>query len=143
VEGAFGVPQFPRLPLLTAIIGGAVIAIAYLAFTTGSYVVHYYQLRGDERDLQRQIATLDREQKQLTAVRDYVQSEEYVEEVARRTLGLVRPGETLVIVSGTAPEPAPTAAVSPSPDATPQEWWMALFSATPTVPAAAAGPSGP
>jgi cell division protein FtsB len=128
LEGAYSVPEFPRLPLLPAIVGTALIAIVYLGFTTGTYVVHYYQLRHEERDLRAEIAQLDVEQQQLTSVRDYLRSDEYVEQVARQTLGLVRPGETLVIVSGTDPEPTPT---PEGPLATPvpgdDDWWKALF----------------
>jgi cell division protein FtsB len=122
------VPEFPRLPLLPAIIGTALIAAAYLAFTTGSYVVHYYQLRGEERALKREIADLNTEHRQLTAVRDYLESDEYVEDVARRTLGLVRPGETLVIVSGMDPPPTPTPEV-PAATVMPgdEDWWKSLF----------------
>jgi cell division protein FtsB len=133
------VPSFPRLPLLPAIIGAALLAAVYLAFTTGSYVLHYYQLRNEERELKTEIAQLAAEQEQLNAVRDYLQSDEYVEDVARRTLGLVRPGETLVIVSGTSPTPAPTpdaAASTPIPGD--DDWWKALF-----VPPAAPTPTPP
>lgn len=125
-------PQFPRLPFLPAIIGTAIIAAVYLLFTTGSYVVHYYQLRGDERALRAEIAELGVEQEQLISVRDYLESDEYVEEVARRTLGLVRPGETLVIVSGTAPELTPTPEASAVAGvAGDDEWWKALFVPSP------------
>ncbi len=127
-------PGFPRLPLVPAIIGTALIAVVYLAFTTGSYVIHYYQLRGEERALRQEIVDLDSEREQLTAVRDYLESDEYVEDVARRTLGLVRPGETLVIVSGAdaaaAPTPAATAAAIAHED-----WWKALFVPTATATA--------
>ncbi len=65
--------------------------------------------------------------------------------MARRTLGLVRPGETLVVVSSSAPaRVAPEAAGTPAPGAahTPAaEWWKDLFvqpAPAPTpVPAAA------
>jgi cell division protein FtsL len=130
------VPGFSRLPLLPAIIGAALIAIVYLAFTTGSYVVHYYQLRNEERELRQEIVDLDTERQQLTSVRDYLESDEYVEEVARRTLGLVRPGETLVIVSGTDPVATPTPEASAeAPEPAPEEWWKVLF-----VPTATASP---
>lgn len=127
-------PGFPRLPFLPAIIGAALIAIVYLAFTTGSYVIHYYQLRGEERTLRQEIVDLDAEKAQLAAVRDYLASDEYVEDVARRTLGLVRPGETLVIVSGTDPAPTPTPAATPDARQD-HEWWKVLF-----VPTATASP---
>ncbi|MEX0751218.1 MAG: septum formation initiator family protein [Dehalococcoidia bacterium] len=129
-------PGFSRLQLLPAVIGAAIIVIVYLVFTTGNYVVHYYQLRSDERELRQEIVDLGAEQEQLTAVRDYLESDEYVEEVARRTLGLVRPGETLVIVSGTDALPSATPAATAVAGAVHDEdWWKALF-----VPTATASP---
>lgn len=120
----------PRLSLAPIIVGLAACAAIYLGFTATHYLLHNVQLRGDEARLRAEIAQLDRDQQQLEAVRDYLKSDEYVEDVARRTLGLVKPGETLVIVSSTAPEtPTPT----PPPDSrTPAaEWWKALFLPTP------------
>jgi cell division protein FtsB len=114
------------VPLVPAVIGTALIAVVYLVFTTGSYVMHYYQLRNDERELRREIAELGVEQEQLTAVRDYLESDEYVEDVARRTLGLVRPGETLVVVSGVDAAPTPTAAAAEDAGGG-EDWWKALF----------------
>ena len=126
-------PQFPRLPLLPAIIGTALIAVTYLVFTTGSYVVHYYQLQNEERELRQEIAQLGDDQEQLTSVRDYLESDEYVEDVARRTLGLVRPGETLVIVSGTDPVATPTPEASVVAEH--EEWWKSLFVSEPLATA--------
>jgi cell division protein FtsB len=107
--------------------GAAVLAIGYLTFTSVRYVIHNYQLHKQEQQIHRDIAQLDQDHQQLTAVRDYLKSDEYVEDVARRVLGLVKPGETLVIVSGTeqpspSPTPAPRAAVTPQ-----TEWWKSLF----------------
>jgi cell division protein FtsB len=128
--------------LLPAIVGAAVIAITYLVFTTGSYIVHYYQLQNEERELRREIAELGTEHEQLTAVRDYLESDEYVEDVARRTLGLVRPGETLVIVSGTDPLPTATSVGEAVPAPTDDEWWKALFVPEP-LPTATPAPGFP
>jgi len=62
-------------------------------------------------------------------VRDYLKSDEYIEYNARRVLGLVRPGETLVIVSSNAP--ATDATATPfSPDG--GAWWKDLFEPAPT-----------
>lgn len=115
-------PQIPFAPLL---IGAAVLAAGYLGFTTTRYIVHEYQLRQEETALRQQIDELAREREQLIAVRDYLRSDEYVEQIARRVLGLVRPGETLVIVSGT--EDASAADSAPSEDAGNREWWQELF----------------
>ena len=72
-----------------------------------------------------------REHAQLIAVKDYLDSDEYVEYVARNTLGLVRPGETLVVVTGT-DAPAPTVTVVGEGTRTGSEpWWWELFVAPP------------
>jgi cell division protein FtsL len=117
------------------VVGVALIVVVYLAFTTGTYVVHYYQLRSDERELRQEIQQLDTDHEQLSAVREYLESDEYVEEVARRTLGLVRPGETLVIVSGTDPPVTPTPQTTTAPPfaSGDDDWWKALFVPTPTA----------
>jgi cell division protein FtsB len=117
------------MPLLAC---AAVLAIGYLGYTTSRYVIHNYQLHQDEAQIRRDIAQLDRDHAQLVAVRDYLKSDEYVEDVARRILGLVRPGETLVVVSG-----APAAAATPGPLAqhtAGAEWWKDLFTNPPPTP---------
>lgn len=54
----------------------------------------------------------------LEAVRDYVASDEYVEQQARRQLGYIRPGEIAFVVNGPAAEVEDTTAGS---------WWERLF----------------
>jgi len=123
MEAQPGMSRLPQLPLVPIVAGVALIALAYLGFTTARYVVHHYQLREEESQLRAEIAELQTEQQQLEAVRDYLASDEYVEDVARRVLGLVKPGETLVIVSGIDPSPTP----APSATVEPREWWQKLF----------------
>ena len=120
--------RLPHLPLTPLIIGIAALAITYLGFTTARYVVHEYNLREEQATLHREINQLDRDHKQLLAVRDYLKSDEYIEDVARRVLGLVRPGETLVVVSSSAPHapatPLPATVTAHTP---PAAWWKDLF----------------
>jgi cell division protein FtsB len=127
-----------HLSALPLVLGIAVLAFAYLGYTTSRYVIHNYQLRQQESQVRRDIAQLNSDHEQLVAVRDYLKSDEYVQDVARRVLGLVNPGETLVIVSGTAPLPATPAAGQPAYT----EWWKQLFgdAAVPTPTPTPAGP---
>jgi len=122
----------PQIPLVPLILAACLVAVGLLAFNTGRNVLHNYQLRQDEQALRNDLRALDVEQQQLTAIREYLESDEYVEDIARRVLGLVKPGETLVIVSGTEPQPA----LQPAADRTPgTDWWKSLFNivdATPT-----------
>ena len=115
------------VPLILA--GLCVAAVALLAFTTGQNMLRNYHLRQEEQQLRTELLELDRDHQQLEGIRSYLESDEYVEDVARRTLGLVKPGETLVVVSGDAP--GPVAAPTPQPDA---PWWKSLFGITDPTP---------
>jgi len=126
------VSRLSHLTIVPLLICSALAAIGYLAFTSGSKFLNDYHLRADKAELQREIDELDSEEQQLSAVRDYLQSDEYIEDVARRILGLVRPGETLVVVSSSAPSPEPAATTQPArSDA--REWWQELFVAPPPI----------
>ena len=102
----------------------AVLAVGYFLFRAAGDAVLSHRLNRDEQRVQQQIDGLKQQQAQLQAIRDYLKTDEYIERVARRVLGLVRPGESLVIVSSSiAPTPGPTA----QPDAAPAAWWERLY----------------
>ena len=96
------------------------VAAGYFLFSAGNNLVHSYRLAGDEARLRNEVERLRQQQDQLRQIRDYLRTDEYVEFMARRVLGLVKPGETLVIVD--------------SPESPPGEepgnltWWQRLFS---------------
>lgn len=87
-----------------------------------------------ERELADQMSLRDKLQRRL----NYVQSDAYVEEVARTQLKWSRPGETVVVI--VSPPPAPslvpeTAPVAP-PETTPDSsswlsWWFLFFDVAP------------
>jgi cell division protein FtsB len=130
------VSRLSHLPITPVIVCAALLALTYFGFSTWQYVTHNYRLSEEETQVRRDIARLERERAQLVAVRDYLESDEYVEYVARSVLGLVRPGETLVIVSSSAP-PAPTPTPGTGePDDGAKPWWQELF----VEPAAAPTP---
>jgi cell division protein FtsB len=118
------------IPLLIA---AALLVVGFLALSTGRNVVRHYQLRQDERALRDELRQLDADETDLTAVREYLESDEYIEDVARRVLGLVRPGETLVIVSGSERVALPTPAARIG-----EPWWKELFIAPLPTPTASA-----
>jgi len=115
----------PHLPLLPLILAAALLAAGFLALSITRNAVRNYQLRQDERDLHVELRQLDADREQLTAVKDYLESDEYIEDIARRVLGLVRPGETLVVVAGSE---APAAGMAPAPgQSLARPWWKDLF----------------
>ena len=102
------------LLLATLIVSG------YMLMSAGNTFLHSYRLVNNENRLQEQVDDLKQQREQLLQIRDYLRTDEYVEFMARRVFGLVKPGEKLVVVDAPAPEPAP----APN-DLT---WWQRLFS---------------
>lgn len=98
------------------------VAAVYLAFSAGTNLLHSYELVNDESRLREEVAALDVRENQLQQIRDYLRTDEYVEFMARRVLGLVKPGETLVIVD------APPSQDSAETNAANETWWQRLFS---------------
>ena len=101
------------------------LVVGYLIFRASGSGLQSYRLAGEEQQIRREIAELERQHEELTVLREYLRSDEYIEGVARRVLGLVKPGETLVIVSG--PEEQGEGAVGEESDRPRQPWWEALF----------------
>ena len=111
--------QVPRIILVVA-----AVVVGYLVFTTIITSLKSHGLAQDEGAVRQAIVDLQRQRDDLVAVREYLSSDEYVESVARRVLGMVKPGETRVIV--TSPE---ADGAQPPAKATPAtgSWWESLF----------------
>ena len=111
--------------LAILVVLAAALVVGYLLFRAGGTGFQSYRLAGQEQQVRRDIADLQRQQDQLVVLREYLRSDEYIESVARGVLGLVKPGETLTIVSGPQGEkPGVPAEDSNRPN---QPWWEALF----------------
>lgn len=116
--------KLPRLTLTRAVAILAALAVGYFVFVAVGDTLLSQRLNRDEARLEREIAGLQHDQERLGAIKGYLATDEYIERVARRVLGLVRPGETLVIVSSSAPAlPAPT----PADSAETLPWWEQLY----------------
>lgn len=90
----------------------------YFLYTAAVGALRANQLGNDREQAEREVAALAEKKKYLEAVRDYVASDAYVEQEARRQLGYVRDGEVpFVVISPALDEGArPTG-----------EWWQRLF----------------
>jgi cell division protein FtsB len=120
-------PKLPRLTVTRVALLLASVAVGYTLFSAVSDALLSRELNRDEGALKGEITTLDRQQQELEAIRDYLTTSDYIEGVARRVLGLVRPGETLVVVSpGTAATPTPAAEEGPG-EAASRPWWERLY----------------
>ncbi len=97
-----------------------------------------YRNQGEEIRLEQEIAAERVQHKVLLARREYVQTDEYVEQVAREELKWARPGETVIILIPLKRKPLPTPEAPPGPGSLSQgesywqEWW-ALFSDRPPM----------
>ena len=80
------------------------VVVVYLIFTAVSSAIQSFQLGEDEDRLRDEVQGLEQRYHRLSDLRDYLHSDEYIEWVARRELGLVGPGETgIIVVSETTP----------------------------------------
>lgn len=82
------------------------VIVGYFLVLYGGQQVHMYRLRGEIAALHEQVTTAELTRSRLEEQVTYLGSDEYIEAVARRELGLVMPGETLI--SGVRQNSAPT-----------------------------------
>ena len=74
----------------------AVAAVALVAYG-GSSVARVIQMKREVESLEREIATLREETGRLTKTIDRLRSDpEYIEQLARESLGLVKPGDKVL-----------------------------------------------
>jgi cell division protein FtsB len=104
-----------------------IVVSAYLIYSAGGSLLHSYHLQGDEDRLRAEVVDLRQQQDQLEQVRDYLRTDEYVEFMARRVFGLVKPGEILVIVD--APKTPGSSLDAPDDFPLGATWWQRLFGA--------------
>ena len=107
----------PGRILLVAIL----FAAGYLTFSAGNNIVDSFRIVNEEKRLDAEVASLEAELDELEQVHEYLRSDEYVEFMARRVFGLVKPGEKLVIVE--APQPPPVS----DEELQGLSWWQRLF----------------
>lgn len=97
----------------------AILLLGLFAYAFLQTAAQSYRLRETERTLFDEVQGLRQQRAELEGLAAYLESDEYVEAFARQQFGLVKPGETLVVVdapttSGTARRPG-------------ERWWEALF----------------
>ena len=96
------------------------VVTGYLMVSAGNNVLHSYDLAADESKLRGEVQALERQKDQLLQIRDYLRTDEYIEFMARRVFGLVKPGETIVAVDS-----PPIVGVDGEEDGL--TWWQRLF----------------
>ncbi len=102
------------------ILAVALLVTGYLLFSAGGNFIQHYRIADDEAELRARVDEMHSQEAQLEQIREYLRSDEYIEFMARRVFGLVKPGETLVIVHappGDEPKEGPPG----------RPWWQDLF----------------
>ena len=99
------------------------VIVGYFLVTGATTALQSRQLSEREDRLQAETSDLQQRYQRLEALRQYLNSDEYIETVAREELGLVRPGETSIVVIPTVASPTP----KPGEGADSDLWWEALI----------------
>lgn len=109
-------PSFGPAQMVLAI---ATLLVGLFVYAAAQTAAQTYRLHDERRALTYEVDELRRQRAELRGLREYLASDEYVEAMARTRFGLVRPGETAVLVD---------APGSVQPERRPgQRWWEALF----------------
>ena len=96
-----------------------------------------YRIRNEEARLEQEIVAERAKHEALLARTEYVQTDEYVEHVAREELKWVKPGEIVVVPVPLESKPVPTPETPPAPtellqgESHWQEWWSLFFDRPP------------
>ena len=124
----------PFTQLVTVVV--ATMAISMIV-DFGRKATANYRIQREEIRLEQEIAAERVQHEALLARREYVQTDEYVEQVAREELKWARAGETVIIPIPLKRKPPPTPETSPAPGKLSQrefywqEWWGLFFDRPP------------
>ena len=104
-------------------LGVTALIVGYFLVTGATTALRASRLNDREDRLEAEIAELQERYQRLEALRQYLESDEYTEAVAREQLGLVSEGETSIVVIPTVPSP------TPDPDQPEEDelWWQTLI----------------
>jgi cell division protein FtsB len=94
--------------------------VLYFLASGAFNLVRSQQLNDQESRLQAEIDDLHERHERLNALEQYLNSDEYIEIVARQQLGLVKPGENGFVV-------VPSQPTDPQPGAQSDLWWETLI----------------
>lgn len=114
--------RFPKISTPRLIVTGAALIAVYFLMTGAVGAIRAHQLRQQEDRLQQDIKDLQGRYDRLQALKDYLNSDEYVESVAREQLGLVKPGEEGIVAISSMPAPTPAPG-----EEEPSLWWDVLI----------------
>ncbi len=114
-----------RLPNISAgriVLAVTALVVAYFLVGGAFNAIRSQQLRDQEGQLRAEVEGLQQRYRELEALQRYLDSDEYIESVAREQLGLVRRGEIGIVAIPAQPSPIPKPGT-----AQPELWWDVLI----------------
>jgi len=109
--------QLPRISTGRVIFVLTAVIVVYFLAAGLFNAIHSHQLRQEQARLEVDIQVMEERYRRLEALREYLNSDEYIETVAREELGFVREGEAAFVVTSTVPAP------TPAPGESGATWW--------------------
>jgi cell division protein FtsB len=128
--------QFPFTQFVAIVV---ITVCLFLVIDFGRRTASNYQIRAEETRLENELAASQDRHTALQARLAYVQSDAYVEEIARTQLKWAREGETVVVVMPTPQAPQAQADGQPAaingvvPESPWQAWWLLFFGILPPI----------
>ncbi len=99
----------PRISSARIILAVTALVVVYFLVSGAFNAIRSHQLREQQSRLEADIQELQQRFERLEALKEYLNSDEYIETIARQQLGLVRQGETgFVVISTTSTTPRAT-----------------------------------
>lgn len=113
------------------------LVVSYLLYTLTKSVYQSYQIDQDIVDFKQQNDLIAQENKQKEADYSYYSSDAYIEKIAKQNLGLINPGEQVIVIPNSAggQTNAATDTSAPNQNSTEniqtlpniQKWWKFFF----------------
>ncbi len=106
-----------------ALVLATLLVVTYMAALIAAKAWETYATQQEAARLRVDIDRLQERYTHLEALRDYELTDDFVEQIARRQLNLIKPGETAVVViapPAIAPDPPPA-------PASPRPWWRSAM----------------
>lgn len=101
------------------------LVVVYFLVIASVNAIRGQQLQQQQSRLEADIQQFQQRFQRLEALREYLDSDEYIESVARQQLGLVRPDEVGFVVISTVPSSTPAPDQGPATE--PDLWWDVLI----------------
>ncbi len=95
--------RLPRISTARIVLAVSAVIVGYFLVTGATTFLQGSRLSEQEDRLRAEIAALQERSDRLEALQEYLSSDEYIEVVARQQLGLVRKGESAIVVISTKP----------------------------------------